>query len=203
MKYPVSYPKRSTQKGTVLVVAMIALVIIMLAAVSLVRSVDTNTLIAGNLAFKQSATSAGDAGLEKAMTWMAGVQKANLAIDAFTDITHPFNKTVAANGYYSNVSTDPDFLTADSTWTDAKSVELASKDASGNSIRYIIERMCRNADEVLSEVNCLFSDAESDDSSHDSNKPQAIKGGKHPMNRITVRVTGPRNTVSYIQAFVY
>ena len=42
------------QRGVVLFIALIALVAMSLAAVALVRSVDTATIIAGNLAFKQS-----------------------------------------------------------------------------------------------------------------------------------------------------
>lgn len=56
------------QRGVVLFFALISLLAIMLAAVALVRSVDTSTIIAGNLAFKQSATSSGDAGTETAVT---------------------------------------------------------------------------------------------------------------------------------------
>jgi type IV pilus assembly protein PilX len=191
------------QQGLILFVALMALVILMLIAVALTRSVDTNTVIAGNLAFKQSATTAADAGLEKAMEWLRGVQLANLDTDPFTDPSHPFNVTAAANGYYSSVNNEPAFLKDKDTWGDAKSVTLATADAGGNTVRYIIERMCRDPNTVLSETNCLFSDAEKDDSSFDSNKLQALKGGKSPMNRITVRVTGPKNTVSYVQAFVY
>ncbi len=52
--------RRSGQRGVALFFALICMVAIMLAAVMLVRSVDTATLIAGNLAFQQSATRSGD-----------------------------------------------------------------------------------------------------------------------------------------------
>ena len=52
-------PARSRQRGVSLFFALVCLVAIMLAAVALVRSVDTSTLISGNLAFQQSATSSG------------------------------------------------------------------------------------------------------------------------------------------------
>ena len=44
------------QQGVVLFIALVALVVMSLAAVALIRSVDTNTLIGGNLSFKQAAT---------------------------------------------------------------------------------------------------------------------------------------------------
>jgi len=65
MMYQSGYASR--QRGVVLFFALIALVVMSLAAVALIRSVDTNTLIAGNLAFKQAATSSGDSGLEMAI----------------------------------------------------------------------------------------------------------------------------------------
>lgn len=51
---------RRAQQGVVLFVALIILVAMTLAGIALMRSVDTNVLIAGNLAFRQGATMAGD-----------------------------------------------------------------------------------------------------------------------------------------------
>lgn len=191
------------QRGAVLVVALIAMVAIMLAAVALVRSVDTNTVISGNLAFKQAATASANGGLESAIAWMKQVNAnaTGASQDPFLDPSHAFNNDNAAAGYYSSV--DPALnLMADATWANNVSAN-AGTDASGNSIRYIIQRMCRNPNEVLSDANCMFSDETSDTDSHNTGQPYPKKGGKHPLNRVTVRVTGPRNTVSYVQAFIY
>ena len=49
------YSVAKSQKGVVLFFALIALVAMSLAAAALVRSVDSGVLVAGNLAFKQSA----------------------------------------------------------------------------------------------------------------------------------------------------
>lgn len=193
------------QRGTVLFVALIALVAIMLAAVALTRSVDTSTVISGNIAFKQAALTSADSGLEAAVNWLATTSASNSAKDVWTDTSHAFNTTDAADGYYSVVHSDTSFVTSDSTWTDAASKNLGA-DVSGNTVRYIIERMCRTGATTLNELDCLFSDAESDTGSHRVKTAQdagAKITGKIPMNRVTVRVSGPRNTVSYIQAFVY
>src|SRR5450830_1873633 len=61
------YPK---QRGVIMLIALITLVAMTLAAIALVRSVDTTNIIAGNLAFQQSATNAGDIGSEKAIQWL-------------------------------------------------------------------------------------------------------------------------------------
>jgi Tfp pilus assembly protein PilX len=216
------------QRGVVLFFALISLLAIMLAAVALIRSVDTSTLIAGNLAFKQAATSSGDAGTEAAVAWLAAVEAANSTINVTTDKTHPFNKDhggVAGDAYYSAAyysSVNPNLsLTASSgtriQWTDADSVlVLPDPDSSGNSVRYVIQRMCRNANVAIALVapdpsaECLFSGALQDTNGKNIPLPQEIcKGagcpaaGQTPQIRITSRITGPRNTISYVQAFVY
>jgi len=196
------------QRGVVLFFALISLLAIMLAAVALIRSVDTSTMIAGNLAFKQAATNAGDAGTEAAMNWLATIQAANTAKNIYLDSTHAFNITDASRGYYSNA--DPALsLVADATWNAITAVPAAT-DGSGNTIRYVIQRACRNPNVVVTTDNCLFSGAVQDTSGQNIPLPQDIcdgpgcpVAGQTPMIRITSRVKGPKNTVSYVQAFVY
>ncbi len=195
---------RGKQRGVILFITLIALVTIMLAAIALVRSVDTSTVVAGNLAFKQAATMSGDGGMELAMKWIAATDAANTGTDQWSVASHPFNQTSAANGYYSNVDPTLD-LTADATWTAAGSGG-GNTDGATNTVRYVIQRMCRTANQVLTEANCLFSDASIDTDAHNvanSTQAGAIKGGKNPLYRVTVQIKGPRNTVSYIQGFTY
>ena len=59
------------QRGVVLFLTLVALLAMSLAAVALIRSVDTSTLIAGNLAFKQSAMSSANGAVELPITgWL-------------------------------------------------------------------------------------------------------------------------------------
>jgi type IV pilus assembly protein PilX len=221
------------QRGVVLFFALVSLVAIMLAAVALIRSVDTSTLIAGNLAFREAATTSGDRGTEAAMAWLTATDAANASINVLTDSTHPFNiyhggnvgATYYSPGYYPSV--DPNYcLTsvcpASGTpfnWDDSDSVlVLPDPDSSGNSTRYIIQRMCRNPPYVPSPppatpikfADCLFSGALVDTNGQAVPLPQQIcqgagcpSAGQAPEIRITSRTAGPRNTVSYVQAFVY
>lgn len=198
------------QRGVVLFFALVALLAIMLAAVALIRSVDTSTMIAGNLAFKQAATSSGDAGTEAAMSWLAATQTANSANNVLnnTPATHAFNVTDATRGYYSN--TDPGLsLFADATWEAITAIPEVT-DSSGNKIRHVIQRTCRNANAPIQTADCLFSGAIVDTNGQNVPLPQDIctgagcpVAGQTPMIRITSRVKGPKNTVSYVQAFVY
>jgi len=211
--------RQSTQRGIVLFFALIALLILTLAAAALIRSVDTTTLVAGNLAFKQAATHSGDAGIEAAINWLAATKGKAGVRNVFNDPNHPFNQDDPANGYYSGVHdnpSDPKYLDlfADDTWAaDAKTSALAGDDpdpATGNTTRYIIQRMCQASNTVIQSTQCLFGGAAVNSSGRNIALPQDIcKGancpafGQIPLVRITSRVTGPKNTVSYVQAFAY
>lgn len=208
-----SRPMPSQQRGVVLFFALIALVAMSLAAVALIRSVDTSTLISGNLAFKQSATSSGDSGLDLANVWLNATSVANNALNPTTDAAHTLNATDATSGYYSYVDDEPASanyvdIFANATWNAITAV-APTTDASGNTYQYIIQRVCRTPNALLSAADCLVS---LDLSGGNSNvvKSSTSAGGSftgislgHPAYRVTIRTTGPKNTTSYIQAFVY
>jgi hypothetical protein len=61
---------RRPHRGISLLFALLALVALSLAAVGLVRTVGTGSLVVGNLGFKMDATGAGDLGAERAITWL-------------------------------------------------------------------------------------------------------------------------------------
>lgn len=209
------------QRGIVLFIALIALVIMSLAAVALIRSSDTNTLITGNLAFKQAATTSADAGVEAAIAALTLMRDsaANTGINVLNDATHTFNvtDTTLRPGYFS--SADPTLtaaLTTDATWTTAGNAITVTDgggntvDASGNTVQYIIQRMCRTPNVAIQSAGCLFSAAAEDKSGQQIPLPQNIcngvgcpVAGQTPQVRVTVRVAGPKNAVSFVQAFVY
>ncbi|MFA6040115.1 MAG: hypothetical protein WC733_01275 [Methylophilus sp.] len=182
------------QAGIVLFVALIALVVMSLAAVALIRSVDTNTLIAGNLSFRQSTLVTTDTGVEAAIAWVKAQS------DAGADMT----ADNTASGYYAtytnlNLVTPADFKKS-SVWANSATVTGTASEE----IRYIVERMCRIDSGV---TVCLegTSSSSSNVSHNDSQYMEGLKlpGGASPLYRVTVRVTGPKNTVSYAQAYVY
>lgn len=194
-------PPHGSQHGVVLFIALIALVAMSLAAVALIRSVDTSTLIAGNLAFSQSATTSGDGGVESANAWLVNPTGATPPVPPTATA---FDASIAAEGYYANYVSTLDVRAA-STWGATVS-KSAGTDSSGNNIRYIIQRMCRNTGPVAT-ADCLRSEARNVGNSNlvldysTLNDGNTIPGA--PLYRITAQVTGARNTISYIQAFVY
>ena len=63
----------ASQQGMVLLIALVVLVAVMVAGIAMIRSVDTATLVAGNLAFEQAATHAADRGVEAAVARLAEI----------------------------------------------------------------------------------------------------------------------------------
>lgn len=201
---------RRGQRGVVLIIALMALVAMTMAAMALVRSVDTGTLVAGNLAFRQDASQTSNIGMEEALNWLEAAYTANAALNPASDPAHPLNKSGSAAGnmgYYSyymdgGIAVDP--LTM--TWSSSNSASAGS--INGNDVSYIIQRMCGIKDKESDKAECLSSDADSDTHSHKGchygqDCGQMSDAGKSPIFRITVRTAGPKNTLSYLQALVY
>jgi Tfp pilus assembly protein PilX len=197
--------RAQTQRGVVLVIALIVLVAMSLGGVAILRSVDTTTLIAGNYAFKQSTLHGANIGIESAFRWIA-TNQANLKIDN------------TGEGYYSWTSrlSSQQFNWQDSTkWSAAKTVNN-TPDAAGNTVQYIIHRLCTTPGRALtlddgvtanpcatnagSGTSATYS-APSEGSSNVSGS-SAFTSPPSIVLRVIARSTGPRNAVSYVQAMV-
>ena len=202
-------PRRAAcrrQKGVVLLIALIVLVVMTLAALALVRSVDTTNLIAGNMAFQQAATHSADSGIETAVTWLEDCNNTNVTCVAGT-----LNTDSPSNGYAANGTNAAHNPAAGQSWNDfwvanldaTNTASLATQSGTGNSIAYVIDRMCANVGAPTGGASCTFSPAVS------AAGGNAEEAGQIQLNapsvvyyRITVRISGPRNSVSYVQAMV-
>jgi len=193
---------RRTQGGAVLFIALIVLVAMSLAGLAMMRGVDTGAMIANNLAFKQGATATADAGIEAARTWLLN----NAGPTLYN------NQPGVANGvgYFATSQQGLDFTNGDADPTNnfdwsTRSV-LLPIDAASNRARYVIHRLCDSSGNPAT-VNCIR--ATSSGATGASSKGAAAYGSyaisspSQAFFRVTVRVDGPRNTVSYVQAVLY
>jgi hypothetical protein len=198
----------------VLFFTLIALVAMSLAAVALIRSVDTSAMIIGNLAYKQTTTASAEFGISHAIARLRQISLDNLAFDLDQNAAHAFNQTnLAANpGYYSSL--DPTWdMTDGNRWDDANEFVDAGTDASGSHITYIIQRMCRTPGVNKLAADCLLA------SSGGGADEKGTKGlpdncvtesgglcessGQPAQIRITVRSEGPQRSISFVQGFIY
>jgi type IV pilus assembly protein PilX len=211
---------RRAQRGVVLFIALIVLVAMSLAGVALLRSVDTNVLIAGNLAFRQGATMAGDWGVEDARQLLTRNAKDPITLVPLTVLNAdqpalqqlggipnpPWPNTAYWANWQSNIDLtgNTSSVADDFDWSSARSM---GTDAAGNTVSYVIHRLCDIAGDPSSAgVNCIKTAGGTGTASDDGTKgvvaygAAALPGTSTVYYRVTVRITGPRNTVSYVQA---
>ncbi|MEO8080291.1 MAG: hypothetical protein ABI641_07165 [Caldimonas sp.] len=184
-------PAAGGQRGIVLFVALIVLIVMSLAGLALLRQMGVGNSIAGNLAFKENATSVADRGVEEARLWVIS----NGPLE---------DSDVLAAGYHS--TWDPAFDPMTYDWTVGTKVANADQAQTGNGARYIIHRLCETAD--MSPVDpaqkCSDSVANNTGASHGGGNYGNVPATPipSPFFRITTRVDGPRNTVSFTQVLI-
>ena len=211
--YPIVLSKRAlrplgNQNGVVLVLALVILVVMTIAGIALVRSVDTGTMVAGNLAFQQAATQAGNAGVEDAIvSFINDKTTEQLQVDDFTNayaasVTNPSDW----DAYWVN-TINPNPVTVRpvvaKTCVD-RSCTLPT-DAAGNTVIYTIQRLCQTTgDPTLDPTGCVTSKTELS-----GNEGNSMGAGSPRINlatqyyyRVTSRIEGPRNTLTYTQTIV-
>jgi hypothetical protein len=173
----------------VLIIALVVLVAMTLSALALIRSVNSVSLVSGNMAFRGAALLSAEHGTEEALSLLKGRTRDELSypIAGFT-------------GYFAKIDDSED-------WNAFFSGEEASfrsiaTDTAGNTVSYVIHRMCREEGPPTQ------------DSSRCARPPMGSSGGSHmggelPLPsisqvyyRITCRVEGPRRTVAYTQAII-
>lgn len=203
MAGPPTHIERSAQKGAVLFIALIVLVAMMLASIALVRSVDTANVIAGNLAFKQATLQAGDFGIEAAATALP-------TIGAAPDTTILPGPNGTPTYWYYSTRRDTDVngvpITREYgsggavTAIDWTAIPVATTVA-GNSVQVVIDRLCRGPGPVTDLGAACFHEGSSGGGTHVIGRT-VFTMVTTVYYRITTRVTGPRNTVSMVQAIV-
>jgi len=194
---------RRAQRGVILFVALIVLVAMTLTGIALIRSVDTNLLVAGNLAFRQGATAAGDWGVESARAFLRTALVGN---QSALDTDQP------ASAYYATWQSALDLhgtgVGTPFDWSGSSLV--VGTDSAGNEVRYVLHRMCQNPGTGTSALaNCVKTSGSSSSSGADggtkgtvSYSTLALPASTVIYYRVTVRVLGPRNTLSFIQAML-
>lgn len=190
--------RQSTQAGVVLMLTLIVLVAMTLAAIALVRSSDTTNIIAGNLAFQQAATSSGDRGTEAAILWL---ENNNGGV-----FLHSDHNTSGDQFGYSAIRQDPAAGQSwESFWTavlSSQSITLAPDNA-GNTVSYVIQRMCRFAGAPAAGAGCAVSSAAAVAVGNSQDAGTVVlQYSNQVFYRITSRIAGPRNTVSFVQTIV-
>lgn len=201
---------RAGERGMVLIMVMIVLVAMMFAGVAMVRSVDTANLIAGNMSFREGATHQGDYGLEAAIVWLQGqsassstaLQSNNTAMGYYAYMTSSDSpsSTQTWDYYWQNVLDPNPPSRPVATPVNSGSVYTLAT-ANGYTISWVIHRMCPSAG---NSNGCIYSpiSSASTGNSYQAGGNSSFKKTGAGYYRITARIEGPHNTVSYVQTQV-
>ncbi len=192
-----SMPRR--QEGIIVVFTLLAVVLLLIASVALVRSFDTSLSLAGNMAFKRDLVNQSERAIAKA------IAAVSIGGALATDTTRQANSLT--NNYFATTLASeahgiPNVLIDDSAWATAGLSATAdiNDSTSGVNVRYVIDRLCLAGTVASSTVSCAISALGADKGGTIWIKRAG--GSSLPVYRISVRVTGPRNTQTYVQASI-
>jgi hypothetical protein len=178
-----------------MLIALIALTLLTIAAVAMVRAFGTTSVLAGNLAFRRDLTNQGERAVQ-------AVRQAFLTGGALHDDATREVDALGANYFATRLESNsqgvPLVLVKDSLFsskglTDRNDITDGS---AGVILRYVVDRQCTGGG-AYSDSACVMTEGSQDGGG--SNWLKKPSGESRPVYRISVRITGPRNTQAYLQ----
>lgn len=175
------------------------LVVMVIGAVALIRSVDTTNVISGNLAFKQASLQVADIGVEAAIAALPNIIATAWEQNSLGDASTCSN-AARCNYYPVRLAEDARGLPAGIDWDNVATVSSTAL-PSQYAVRYVMERLCTGPTPVTDIAGKCFSQSPA---TGGSKKAGATKftAGSVIYYRVTVRVSGPRSTESFIQTTI-
>lgn len=185
-------PRRSPPaRGMVMIFTLVALVLLLIGAAALIRTIDSSSIVVGNLAFRRDLTNRAESAIATARAALvSGAVATEAARQADVAGAH-YYATKLANG----AGGMPALLLNTSTYDGNFSAPTASAD--GVTLRWVIDRQCVAAG-AFTASNCeTVANRAADNSGHGG---IPVAGSRRPVYRISVRATGPRNVEAFFQA---
>ena len=184
------------QRGIVLIVALIVLIVMSFAGLLMFRAVGTGVEVAGNIGFKQNATSMGDLGIEAGRAYLLTYTTATSAA--------ALNADIPGTAYFATWNDTFNPLTYDWDGANASKEAVALDATTGNRVRFVIHRLCKLPGELNAPgQQCSVPDDGSALGTGGGLGSGGFKKGMQAYYRITSRVDGPRGTVSYVQVIMF
>lgn len=214
---PMLKPRRA-QAGIVLIFALIALMVLALAAVSVVRSIDTGVQVVGNVGFKQDTTATSDLIANEAVTWLSA-RVAGPDLDSNDPASGYYASSLDALDPTGNAGMDANRALVDWGSDGCKFAQAGSfstcvkagptLERSQNTGQWVITRLCKSAGSAGTQGNSCavpLSKQSVQSGGGEAKYGAATRftpssGG--PYYRIIVRNAGARGTVSFTETLVY
>lgn len=185
------------QRGVVMIVTLLALVIMLIGAVALMRSFNTSLFMSGNLAFKRDLVNQAERASAVVVPQLTGGALATLAARSAnsTALNYSASMLPANDQGIPNALLDAAAFAA--AGVAGNDIVVADQ---GVTVRYVVDRLCNaeGSEVLLGTAGCTVGPT-----------PDARGGSSSEMNRATlppqvlyrlsVRVDGPRNTQAFFQ----
>ncbi|AIF47400.1 hypothetical protein HY57_09005 [Dyella japonica A8] len=176
-------------------IAVVVLLVTLLAAVALLRSVDTSNTLAGSIAFKQAATQEAELAYkdmlsnQSSFSGSTGIGEANLGTPTW---------------YFASLQTvdSRGVPTALANGTAGKSVTMPS--GTTDKVSYVVERLCPQAGPPLTVApnQCLVPGATVTGGSTTGNQG-GFTAGALAGYRLTIRIVGPKGATTFVQTMLH
>lgn len=174
---------RHKQQGGSLIFVLVLLTVMLMGSVSMLRTTSTSNDIASNVAFKQAATFAAQAGVDAAAVLLRDVEDPESATEGY----YPAKEGDAATGL---PSVD---------WDEIPVTTVSAPDGVAYSVQFVVERLCSESPVTDALEQCSIPYGEKKAGSARVGAAD-FSVGEGFFYRATVRVTGPKRTESFVQA---
>jgi hypothetical protein len=191
------------QRGVVMLFGLFALAIMMIAAAAMIRSYGTAMTNAGNLGFKRDLTNQAERAVGMVV---ASLQAGSLGSETSRQADNAA-QNYSASMLASNGQGLPNALITDNSFTTygVVSNDIAVTDQAVT-VRYLVDRMCANSGTATPD-HCVMADdlnpqggnGSVGNIAEDASAGGAGALGQRVIYRVSIRVTGPRNTQAYFQ----
>ena len=179
---PCSAGAGSTQRGVTLLVVLMLMSVMLLGGLALARLTEIGSLATGNSGYREASLQASE----------VGTNTAYAAVKALGN-----EETNAGSWYWATVqAADATTGIPNITWSSAPEVVVGSY-----SVRYVAERMCNTAPVTNTLRQCLVKQIPQSPESNVYGR-EALDPPNSRQFRITVRVTGPKDTETWVQSLI-
>lgn len=196
---PMKVQSHGRQKGLILLVTLLAMVVLLISSIALLRSFDTSLLLSGGMAFRRDMVNQGERGIAVASAYFSSGGALATEEDREANVgTINYSATMLA----SNSRGIPNALLGDAKLAAAGMTSTSFSDAESGitAIRTVIDRQCASGTVEFNTATCVYVPGYSD--SGGTNWLKKAGAEYVPVYRISVRVDGPRNTQVFLQTTV-
>lgn len=204
MRIPSAHAQAARQRGVVLVFALMALVILMIGAVAMTRSMSGSQFAIGNIGFKRDLTNQGERAMKAALeSFNTGGLSTLLARETDLPAANYSARMLPTNAQGIPVI----LLGSDATFATFGTYPDIQVNGMGVQMRYVVDRLSTGPgpcgpDTCVMATQVIPGGSFSEWNSAQNNNGVGGVGAAppQPVYRLTVRVRGPRGTESYFQS---